>query len=116
YVQGRQQQQDVLLVGGQGGVSRLFNPKAAGTSLPALWTRFGAGLPNAPVFDLHLDVDYGARTGGNFVLIAGTLGRGAWTISGESIESLLQPSRLQILGAAQADTFTLSVNPANPLL
>jgi hypothetical protein len=37
------------------------------------WSRFGSGLPRAPVFHLEYDVADG-------VLLAGTLGRGAWTL------------------------------------
>jgi uncharacterized repeat protein (TIGR01451 family) len=41
------------------------------------WSRLGSGLPNAPVWDL----DYDAT---DDVLVAGTLGRGAWTIANAS--------------------------------
>ena len=40
------------------------------------WYRFGQGLPHAPVWDLDYDDQ-------DHVLIAGTLGRGAWKISTE---------------------------------
>jgi photosystem II stability/assembly factor-like uncharacterized protein len=38
------------------------------------WDKLGAGLPNVLVLDLHYDVV-------DDVLLAGTLGRGAWTIT-----------------------------------
>lgn len=38
------------------------------------WSRLGADLPNVPIFDLHYDAE-------NQVLVAGTLGRGAWKLS-----------------------------------
>jgi hypothetical protein len=38
------------------------------------WFQLGSGLPNAPVWDLDYDV-------ADDVLVAGTLGRGAWTLS-----------------------------------
>ncbi len=42
-------------------------------SSPYTWGEVGAAnLPNAPVWDLEFDV-------GDGVLVAGTLGRGAWT-------------------------------------
>jgi hypothetical protein len=47
------------------------------------WNKLGAGLPNAPAWDL----DYDAA---DDVLLAGTLGRGAWTIVG--IGSLTPPT------------------------
>jgi len=58
-----------ILVGGQDGVfvSRLSNP--------LVWSELGANtLPNAPVWDLEYDPS-------DNVLLAGTLGRGAWTIT-----------------------------------
>lgn len=39
------------------------------------WQPLGTGLPNAPVFDLQYD-------SADDVLLAGTLGRGAWLVSG----------------------------------
>jgi hypothetical protein len=38
------------------------------------WNKLGTGLPNVPVWDLVYDVK-------DDVLVAGTLGRGAWTIT-----------------------------------
>ena len=38
------------------------------------WQRLGTGLPNAPVFELEYDLL-------DAVLVAGTLGRGAWTLT-----------------------------------
>jgi hypothetical protein len=66
----------LLLVGGLGGVlsssgvffTNLVN--GAGTN----WSPLGSGLPNTQVFSLHYDPT-------DDVLIAGTFGRGAWTIS-----------------------------------
>jgi hypothetical protein len=39
------------------------------------WFHLGGGLPNAPVWDLDYDV-------ADDLLVAGTLGRGAWTLAG----------------------------------
>lgn len=59
----------LLLVGTDAGVFVSFSSSGF-TS----WNRLGTGLPNAPVADLVYDV-------ADDVLVAGTLGRGAWTIT-----------------------------------
>ena len=41
------------------------------------WSEFGTGLPNAPVWDLQYDTL-------DDLLVAGTLGRGVWTLAGAS--------------------------------
>lgn len=41
----------------------------------SVWSRLGTGLPNTPVMELEYDVADG-------LLLAGTLGRGAWTLNG----------------------------------
>jgi hypothetical protein len=60
---------DLLVVGSIAGVFVSFSDSGF-TS----WSRLGAGLPNAPVADL----DYDAA---DDVLVAGTLGRGAWALA-----------------------------------
>ena len=47
---------------------------ARGCSAFSAWQRLGTGLPNAPVFQLEYDAP-------DRILLAGTLGRGAWTLS-----------------------------------
>jgi hypothetical protein len=69
---------DLLLVSARTGVFVSF-----GSSGFTSWNKLGAGLPNAPAWDL----DYDAA---NDVLLAGTFGRGAWTIVG--IKSLTPPT------------------------
>ena len=59
-----------LLVGGQGGVFQMRRPGAAGTS----WTLLGLGLPRTLVYDIHYEYTRN-------VLVAGTLGRGAWLVN-----------------------------------
>jgi hypothetical protein len=54
-----------ILVGDQSGVFVMD------TRQPGAWSEFGPDLPNAPVFDLDYDQ-------ADDVLVAGTLGRGAW--------------------------------------
>jgi uncharacterized repeat protein (TIGR01451 family) len=60
---------DLLLVGTNAGVFVSYS-----TSGFTRWDKLGTGLPNAPVMDLVYDV-------ADDVLLAGTLGRGAWTIT-----------------------------------
>jgi hypothetical protein len=60
---------DLLLVGTNAGVFVSFSSSGF-TS----WNKLGIGLPNAPVADLDYDV-------ADDVLLAGALGRGAWTIT-----------------------------------
>jgi hypothetical protein len=59
-----------LIVGSDRGV--FVSYLASGFSV---WSRLGSGLPNTPVFELDYDTADG-------LLLAGTLGRGAWTITG----------------------------------
>ena len=58
---------NAIFVGGRGGVFRML------ANSPGVWSEFGVGLPEAPVFDLNFDA-------ADSVLLAGTLGRGAWLI------------------------------------
>jgi hypothetical protein len=61
---------DMLVAGGLGGVFALKNPASSSTPV---WARLGINFPNVLVQDLHFDQS-------NDLLIAGTLGRGAWTL------------------------------------
>ena len=56
-----------IAVAGRGGVHVME------VTAPGQWYDLGSGLPDAPVFDLDYDPD-------DRVLVAGTLGRGAWLI------------------------------------
>ncbi len=60
---------DLLLVGTNAGVYVSFSDSGFNS-----WNKLGTGLPNAQVWDLDYDVS-------DDVLVAGTLGRGAWTIT-----------------------------------
>lgn len=60
---------NALIVGADRGV--FVSYLASGFSV---WSRLGSGLANAPVFELDYDTADG-------LLLAGTLGRGAWTIT-----------------------------------
>jgi hypothetical protein len=61
---------DVLMIGNLGGVFEMVHPDKPN----AHWTRLGDGLPHALTLDLHYDYT-------DNVLVAGTLGRGAWTLT-----------------------------------
>jgi Big-like domain-containing protein len=60
---------DMLLVGTNAGVYASFSSTGFTT-----WNKLGVGLPNAPVAEMDYDV-------ADDVLVAATLGRGAWTIT-----------------------------------
>src|SRR5262245_1062314 len=68
---------DLLLVGTNAGVFVSFSDSGFTT-----WNKLGIGLPNALVWDLDYDV-------ADDVLVAGTLGRGAWTIT--NLRALTRP-------------------------
>jgi len=98
---------DMLLVGGLLGIFR----SEVGPSVTAQWTEFGTGLPNALVRDLQFDA-------GDDVLVAGTWGRGAWTIPDVSL-SIFTPGQLVIDGELlpdQDDDIRLVRREANTLL
>jgi hypothetical protein len=69
--------EDLLLVGTNAGVFVSFSSSGF-----TCWNKLGTGLPNAVVWDLDYDV-------ADDVLLAGTLGRGAWTIT--SLRDLTDP-------------------------
>ncbi|MDQ2868902.1 MAG: hypothetical protein M3R59_10930, partial [Verrucomicrobiota bacterium] len=60
----------VLIAGGAGGIFQMRRPGSAGSS----WTSLSSGLPHALFRDLHYDYT-------DNVLVAGALGRGAWTLT-----------------------------------
>lgn len=93
--------QDLLLAGGQGGVFRTLAPGA-----DAHWSEFGAGLPNVLVSDLH----YNAT---DDVLLAGTLGRGAFTLQ-SALAAIKTNSVITITGTSADDVLRLAVHPTQP--
>ena len=97
----------VLLVGGINGVSRSVNPDEN-----AVWTRVGRGLPNTLVTDMVLSQS--DQRGG--VLVAGTLGRGAWSIAGDAADQLAQESLITINAGVGFTDFTIRRNPDNATL
>jgi hypothetical protein len=62
---------NAVLIAGGFGIFQMRRPGAGGGS----WTPLSSGFPNALVMDLHYDYT-------DDVLVAGTLGRGAWTLTG----------------------------------
>jgi hypothetical protein len=67
---------DAVIAGTQNGI--YFATEATGFTV---WKRLGNGLPTVPVFDLTYDRD-------DDVLIAGTMGRGAWRLPAISVATL----------------------------
>ena len=61
---------NTVLIAGGFGAFEMRRPGAGG----AIWTPLSTGIPNALVQDLHYDYT-------NDVLVAGSLGRGSWTLS-----------------------------------
>ena len=106
----------VLLAGGAAGVFRAIDPAPG-----VVWTEFGNNLPNALLFDLDLterdpaDFENPRMIDRSDVLLAGTLGRGVWSVS-DVDEFLAEPSVLILNGTAGDDTFTIRRNEANPSL
>jgi len=98
---------DVLLAGGFGGVYRLIDADRADATTSG-WSAFGAGLPNVVVSSVHFDAK-------DDVLVAGTLGRGAWKINNVAAD-LIQSSILTINFDVIQDVIKLQRDPNNPLL
>ncbi len=91
----------VLLVGGEGGVYRKIDDGP--------WHEFGEGLPNAMATGLEY------MGGIDNLVLAGTFGRGAWTIP-DARSKLDVPSVLTITGSAGNDVFVLERNATHPWL
>jgi hypothetical protein len=91
------------LIAGGFGIFELRGP-GSGTE----WTRLGAGLPNALVLDLHYD-------SGNDQLLAGSLGRGAWTLTGyfRGLTGPVAANRIAL--AAPPAPYNLGLPPTPPL-
>jgi hypothetical protein len=95
---GSQPGDGVLLAGGLGGVFSL----RLGSSDPC-WHQLGTGLPNAVVSDLHYSPQ-------QHVLVAGTFGRGAWTIS--NADSWLSgPTTLSVVADRQLTNNVIDIGP-----
>jgi hypothetical protein len=79
----------IILVGGDPpsghiGIVRVVNPDTRHNNPNVVWTEFGVGLPHANVLDLHYCPGVTLQNGiaGGDVVLAGTLGRGAWVVDG----------------------------------
>lgn len=96
----------VLLAGAFGQVYQALNPGKG-----AVWSAAGIGFPNVQVTDLHYDPT-------DDILVAGTLGRGVWSMSGA--RSKLTPNVLVVQGDTKPgspnDVVRLVLDPGNPLL
>jgi outer membrane protein OmpA-like peptidoglycan-associated protein len=91
----------ILLVAGEGGVFRRIAMGA--------WAEYGAGLPNSLVTAVE------GVGGDDDLLLAGTLGRGAWTLP-EASHSLAVHSTLELRGTSGHDVFELERNADEPWL
>jgi hypothetical protein len=108
----------ILLAGGQG-VYRLLGLhdllQQLNTKLSPQWNRYGTGLANALVTDLHY-IPGKANSGHGDVLLAGTWGRGAWLVRNAS-ETLPVPEVLEVNGdtdfPGEDDAFRLVMDGAN---
>ncbi len=105
----------VVVVGGLGGVFRLL-PGLAGTcdAGQMTWTEFGNGLPHTLVQDLdYVPVDPdGNAADGTGILLAGTFGRGAWTINNVTA-SIQVNGVLTVTGDAGDNAMALREDPSN---
>ena len=108
--------EDVLLVGATNGVYRAFNPKKS-----VAWTEFGRNLPNALVSDLSFEnidpslFENPRNLSRDDILIAGTLGRGVWTVPSAD-DALSKTATLQIAGTAGDDVVRIARNVDNESL
>lgn len=103
-----------LVAGGYGGVYRLLAPLPGTCPTTPQWTLFGLGIPHVIVQDMEFaqdDPDGNAGNGAG-VLVAGTFGRGAWSISNASA-SIGVNGVLTVTGNAAANAMELRVDPAN---
>jgi hypothetical protein len=89
----------ILTVGGWGGAFALRSPGLAGTT--TTWADMGTGLSNAVVMDLRYDAK-------DNILVAGTLGRGAWSLSNPG-------SEVPAPGPLPGPLPSLPVDPSLPL-
>jgi hypothetical protein len=91
-----------VLVGSENGVF------ARQTGAAGAWVRLGAGLPRAPVYHLEYDAKGDGEDERSDILLAGTLGRGAWRLlaptatASEAIAQLVQNESLPAELAAEA--------------
>ncbi len=88
----------VVLVSGEGGVFRKVGN--------GRWHEYGAGLPNSVATSLEQ---------ADSLLLAGTFGRGAWTVSTAS-GTLGTPAGLHLSGSGNDDVFYLERDAAQPWL
>ena len=109
----------ILLVSGLGGVYRVINPNP-GMAATLNWKIVGKDLPNVLVMDVHYDA-------ADDVLLAGTLGRGVWTIpnalAGSGVidlntlkdkPSILITGTIDDPGEMTNDSFRIRLNPSTP--
>jgi hypothetical protein len=108
---------------GSSGIVRAINPDTRQPAPDVVWSPFGIGLPHVNVFDLRYCPPVMLRDGspGGDLLIAGTLGRGAWTVADATLPaivpncvSLTEDAAIQALTAALLQLGTTRVLPPRP--
>ncbi len=99
---------DALLVGSSSGVFRALDPTPG-----VQWTEFGRGLPNVLVSQIEFADPVAAA---DDLLLAGTLGRGAWSLVGDADTLLGQESVLRIDGTNADDVIFMQRSPGNASL
>lgn len=98
----------VLLAAGAGGVYRTVDPSPTDNSATA-WFRYGAGLPNVMITDVKYDAT-------DKVLIAGTFGRGAWSVAGAD-QTLIAPVTIEVTAPTSGtNTIIVRRSSTNPLV
>ena len=90
---------NTVLIAGGFGAFEMRRPAAAGGS----WTPLSTAIPNALVLDLHYDYT-------NNVLVAGTLGRGSWTLN----SFFRGGGGTGTVASSPAAVSPLAVSPASP--
>ena len=97
---------NAIVVGGVNGVFRMATDNVAS------WNQFGSGLSNAPVWDLDFDAT-------DDVLIAGTMGRGAWKLTPASTVGAFPVLTIDDVPVTEGNagtttaTFTVTLTPVS---
>jgi hypothetical protein len=104
----------ILLAGGFGGVFRRLIAPVGGCA-DATWTEYGRLLPNVMVQDVRVNLDDVDANAANGIgrLIAGTMGRGAWTIDNISA-TIGMAGVVTVTGDGNANNMFLQQDLANP--
>jgi hypothetical protein len=95
YSPSRSTDEDILLLGSLGGVFEMVHPDQPG----AQWALLGDGLPHTYPAEIHYDYT-------DHVLVAGTLGRGAWTLDNPFAAGSVAPASEPAVGSPSSGIAT----------